>query len=118
MSALAASQPAGGQAVSEWTSIAGRAPQMADTLGRYLSQVGTVLAPNSVLAADLALRQFARWLLEHTDVRTVADIARGHVEDYKVWLAELPGVRGEGLSATTQRQWLHMLRMFFERIIE
>ena len=46
---------------------------MADTLGRYLSQAATFLAPNSVVAADLALRQFARWLLEHTDVRAVAD---------------------------------------------
>jgi hypothetical protein len=65
--------------------------------------VGTVLAPTSVLAADLALRQFARWLLEHSDVRTVADIGRGHVEDYKVWLADQPGVRGEGLSTASPR---------------
>ena len=35
-----------------------------------------------------------------------------------MWLADQPGIRGEGLSATTQRQRLHMLRMFFERIIE
>jgi site-specific recombinase XerD len=118
VSALTVSQPAGGQPASDWAWIASRAPQMADTLGRYLSQVGTVLAPNSVLAADLALRQFARWLLEHSDVLTVAGIGRGHVEDYKVWLADQPGVRGEGLSATTQRQRLHMLRMCFERIIE
>ncbi len=118
MSALAASQPVGGQAAGEWAQIAARAPRMADTLGRYLTQVGTVLAPNSVLAADLALRQFARWLLEHTDVQAVADIGRGHVEDYKVWLAAQPGIHGDGLSATTQRQRLHMLRMFFERVIE
>jgi site-specific recombinase XerD len=118
VSALADSQPARGQPTSDWAWVAAQAPQMADTLGRYLSQVGTVLAPNSVLAADLALRQFARWLLEHTDVLTVANIGRGPVEDYKVWLADQPGVRGEGLSATTQRQRLHMLRMFFERIIE
>jgi len=118
MSALAAPQPAGAQAASEWARIAIRAPQMADTLARYLTQVGTVLAPNSVLAADLALRQFARWLLEHTAVRAIAEIGRGHVEDYKVWLADQPGIRGDGLSATTQRQRMHMLRMFFERIIE
>jgi site-specific recombinase XerD len=118
MSAVAAPQPADGQAAGEWARIAARAPRMADTLARYLSQIGTVLAPNSVLAADLALRQFARWLLEHTDVQATADIGRGHVEDYKVWLADQPGIRGDGLSTTTQRQRLHMLRMFFERIIE
>ena len=93
--------------------IAARAPRWPtrwpDTSPRL-----TVLAPNSVVAADLALRQFARWLLEHTDVRAVAHIGRGHVEDYKVWLADQPGIRGEGLSATTQRQRLahaaHVLR--------
>ena len=40
MSALAASQPVGGQAAGEWAQIAARAPRMADTLGRYLTQVG------------------------------------------------------------------------------
>jgi site-specific recombinase XerD len=118
MSALAAPQPAGGHATSEWDRIATQAPRIADTLARYLSQAGTFLASNSVLAADLALRQFARWLLEHTDVRTIANIGRGHVEDYKLWLADQPGLHGDGLSTTTQRQRLHMLRMFFERVIE
>jgi site-specific recombinase XerD len=118
MSALAAPQAAGGHAAGEWARIATQAPRMADTLARYLSQVGTVLAPNSVLAADLALRQFARWLLEHTDVRAIAEIGREHVEDYKVWLADQPGIRGDGLSTTTQRQRLHTLRVFFERVIE
>jgi site-specific recombinase XerD len=118
MSALPDSRPAGTHAANQWTQITARAPRMADTLARYLDQVATVLAPNSVTAADLALRQFARWLLEHTDVRAIAAIDRGHVEDYKVWLADQPGVRGDGLSATTQRQRLHMLHMFFERVIE
>jgi site-specific recombinase XerD len=118
MSAVPEHQVATSKAASDWAQIAAHAPRMADTLARYLSQVGTVLAPNSVVAADLALRQFARWLLEHTDVEAISQVSRGHVEDYKVWLADQPGIRGEGLSATTQRQRLHMLRMFFERVIE
>ena len=91
---------------------------MADTLGRYLSQASTFLAPRSVEVADVVLRQFARWLLEHTDVRTVAAVGRGHIEDFKLWLVARPGMRGDGLSASTQRQRLRMLRMFFERIID
>ena len=50
---------------------------MADTLGRYLSQATTFLAPRSIDVADTLLRQFAFWLLEHTDVRTIAVVGRG-----------------------------------------
>jgi integrase len=51
-------------------------------------------------------------------VRTVAAVGRGHIEDFKVWLVSQPGMRGDGLSRSTQRQRLRMLRVFFERIIE
>jgi site-specific recombinase XerD len=118
MSAVPEHQVATSKAASDWAQIAAQAPRMADTLARYLSQAGTVLAPNSVVAADLALRQFARWLLEHTDVEAISQVSRGHIENYKLWLADQPGIRGEGLSTTTQRQRLHMLRVFFERVIE
>jgi site-specific recombinase XerD len=118
VSAVAARQAAGSQAAGEWAQIAAQAPQMADTLGRYLSQSATFLAPNSVDAADLVLRQLAGWLLEHTEVRSVADIARGDIEDFKLWLRDRPGMRGEGLAQNTQRQRLRMLRVFFERLIE
>jgi site-specific recombinase XerD len=91
---------------------------MADTLGRYLTQAATFLAPNSVEVADRTLRQLAAWLLEHTEVRTVADVRRNHIEDFKLWLAAQPGMRGDGLAQNTQRQRLRMLRVFFERIIE
>ena len=118
MSALPVPQGVSSKASSEWADIAVQAPQMADTLGRYLSQASTFLAPRSVEVADVVLRQFARWLLEHTDVRTVAAAGRGHIEDFKLWLVARPGIRGNGLSASTQRQRLRMLRMFFERIID
>lgn len=118
MSAIPEHQPVSSKAASEWAEIAVRAPKMADTLGRYLSQSATFLAPRSVDAADVVLRQLARWLLEHTDVRTIADIGRGHIEDFKVWLVAQPGMSGDGLSQNTQRQRLRMLRVFFERIIE
>jgi len=85
---------------------------------RYLLQLTTFLAPRSVDVADSTLRQFARWLLANTDVNTIADLRRGHIEDYKVWLAAQPGSSGPTLAKNTQRQRLRMIRIFLERLIE
>jgi len=90
---------------------------MAATMRRYLAQVATFLAPSSVLVADDALRQLANWLLANTSVGAVADVRRAHIEDFKLYLATRPGLKG-GLSTNTQRQRLRMLRVFFERIVE
>jgi site-specific recombinase XerD len=117
MSALPAPQ-AGAQADREWTAIAVTAPKLAATMGRYLTQAATFLAPLSVISADNALRLLARWLLDRTEVRAVAEVTRDDIEDFKVWLAGRPGIKGQPLSANTQRQRLRMLRMFFERLIE
>jgi site-specific recombinase XerD len=107
------------KAEADWSAIATRAPQMAQTIGRYLDQIGTTLAPTSVAAAENALRQFALWLIDSTDVRAVSSIDRTTVEDYKVWLATQPGHKpGTVLSANTHRQRLRTIRAFFERIIE
>jgi site-specific recombinase XerD len=103
---------------AEWASIAAQAPQLADTMGRYLAQAGTFLAPASVDSASLGMRQLCRWLIANTDIRTVADINRNAIEDYKVWLADQVAPGGRRLAANTQRQRLRMLRVFFERIIE
>jgi site-specific recombinase XerD len=102
----------------EWTELTARAPQLTATMRRYLVQLSTILAPRSVEAADYTLRQFAGWVSEHTDVTAVADIARSHFEDYKVWLAARPGTKHQTMAKNTQRQRLRMIRVFFERIIE
>jgi hypothetical protein len=91
---------------------------MAVTMGRYLTQASTFLAPASVHVADYTLRQMAEWLLANTTTVTVAGITRDDIEGLKLWLATRPGNAGKGLSSNTQRQRLRMLRMFFERIIE
>jgi site-specific recombinase XerD len=110
-------QPAGWHAGAEWAEITAAAPQAAATMRRYLRQLDTFLAPRSVDAADGALRQFARWMLTDAGVTAVGDIRRDDIEDYKVWLASLPG-HGGRLSAETHRQRLRTIRQFFERIIE
>jgi site-specific recombinase XerD len=109
---------AGSGPAAEWAQIALAAPQLAATMRRYLGQLGTFLAPRSVAAADSVLRQFARWLLATTTVTTVATISRDDIEDFKVWLAARPGYGAGRLSASTCRQRMQTLRMFFERIIE
>jgi site-specific recombinase XerD len=110
-------QPAGWHAGAEWAEIAAAAPRAAATMRRYLRQLGTFLAPRSVDAADGALRQFARWMLDDAGITAVAGIRRDDIEDYKVWLAGRPG-HGGSLSAETRRQRLRTIRQFFERIIE
>jgi site-specific recombinase XerD len=102
----------------EWPELSTHAPQLVATMRRYLLQLTTFLAPHSVDVADGTLRQLARWLVTNTDVAVVADIERGHIEDYKVWLAAQPGTRGLTLAKNTQRQRLRMIRIFLERLIE
>jgi site-specific recombinase XerD len=106
------------KADQDWAAIGVTAPQLAVTMGSYLDQVATVLAAASVDVADNALRQLARFLLEATDVRAVTDVRRGHLDQFKTWLAAQAGINGAPLAANTRRQRLQVLRMFFERVIE
>jgi site-specific recombinase XerD len=110
--------PVGSAAVQEWTQIAAEAPQMAATMGRYLRQVSTFLAPRSVDVADAALRQLAQWALANAGIETVAQFRRDDIEEFKLWLSARAGRSKGSLSANTHRQRLRTLRAFFERIIE
>jgi hypothetical protein len=96
----------------EWALLSAACPQVAATMGRYLIQLRTFLAPRSVDAADNTMRQLARWLVAATDVTTVNGITRTHIEDYKVWLASQPGVSGPNMAKNTQRQRRRMIRIF------
>jgi len=75
--------------------------------------------PATVASANKTLRLFAGRVSDADPVcGCVAAIGRGHVEDYKVWLAARPGTKAATLSAATIRNCLGTLRTFFERIIE
>jgi site-specific recombinase XerD len=102
----------------DWADLSGTAPLLAASMRRYLVQLTTFLAPRSVDAADNTLRQFARWLVDTTNAKGVADITRTNIEDYKVWLAAQPGTASPVMAKNTQRQRLRMIRIFFERLIE
>lgn len=101
-----------------WVVLAARRPGVVDTMSRYLVQLSTLLAPRSVEAADITLRQFSDWLVEATAIVAISDLVRADLEEFKVWLAAQPGVKNSTLSANTQRQRLRMIRIFFERLIE
>jgi site-specific recombinase XerD len=124
VSALAARTPAAGRlvpgsiAAGQWAQIQAAAPQAATTIQRYLRQLGTFLAPASVVAAENALRQLARWMVTDAGITAVRDIGRDDIEDYKVWLAGQPRRAGKTITAETHRQRIRTVRQFFERIIE
>ena len=102
-----------------WAEIAQRAPQMVTTMAAFLDQQSVSSRPTTVGAFDIALRFFAgRVTVFDPACRSVADIGRRHVEDFKIWQAARPGKRGKSLSTTTIRHRLGLLRTFFERIIE
>jgi integrase len=102
-----------------WAEIADRAPQMVLTMNRFLDQLAVSARPSTVDAYSLTLRFFAGRVTaaDPTCVR-VASIGRGHLEDYKCWLAERPGKKTPKLTTTTIRHSLGLLRTFFERIID
>ena len=102
-----------------WAEIAQRAPLMVTTMATFLEQQAVSSRPSTVGAFDIALRFFAGRVTEFDPTcRSVADIGRRHVEDFKIWQAARPGKRGKSLSTTTIRHRLGLLRTFFERIIE
>ncbi len=102
-----------------WAELEAAVPQVAATMRRYLTQISCVLRPGSVGGADLALRSFAAFLAETTlELTSIAQVTRGHIEEYKPWLAARPGQNKPRLTPATIIHRLGTLRMFFIRIDE
>ncbi|MGF1617004.1 MAG: tyrosine-type recombinase/integrase [Acidimicrobiia bacterium] len=103
-----------------WADISAVVPGAVDVVFRYLDQATVSLQPASIRAADLALRQFCGFLAEQDPpVRSISDVSRDVVEDYKLHLAGCVSVTtGKRLAANTIRQHLRLLKVFFDRIIE
>lgn len=102
-----------------WARISGRAPVLAATCHHYLDQIAVSLRPASVAGADVTLRLFASWLVDHhPDVHALRQVQRRHIEGYKRWLATREGPTGQPLKKTTISLRLGMLRVIIERLIE
>jgi hypothetical protein len=67
-----------------WARITAVAPVLAATCRDYLDQIAVSLRPNSVAGADVCLRLFASWLIDHhPDVHALRQVQRRHSEGYK-----------------------------------
>jgi integrase len=102
-----------------WARITAHAPRLAATCRHYLDQIAVSVRPATVTGNDVALRLFASWLIDHDPtVRCLGSVNRGHIEAYKLWLADRENMRGEKLKKTTISLRLGILRVVFERLIE
>ena len=106
--------------IGHWQALAVIAPSLVETLRRYLAQVSISMRPGSVELVDTTLRHFAVYLTEHhTDVVSVAQVRRTHIEGFKTFLTSKAGYRGKREPAkTTTGMRLGHLRGMFDRIIE
>ena len=102
-----------------WARIATHAPVLAATARDYLDQISVTARPGTATSADIALRLFASWLIDHDpNVVALRHVNRRHIEHYKLWLATRENGRGEPLKKTTINLRLGMLRVIIERLIE
>jgi site-specific recombinase XerD len=102
-----------------WELIHAHAPVLAGTINDYLDQIAVSLRPSTIDAANDDLLRVARFLHDaHPDVRCVGDIARRHIEAFKLDLASAPTRVGTPPKTATIRRCLSTLRMFFLRITE
>ena len=102
-----------------WAHVRSRAPMLASTCQFYLDQIAVTLRPASVVAAETCLRLFAEWLVDNDpSVRSLRQLTRSHVQDYKRHLATRDNGHGTPLKKTTINLWLSVLRVTIERLIE
>jgi integrase len=102
-----------------WARIAARAPQLAETAGRYLDQIAVSSRPSTVDKVEQSLRRFASHLVDdHPAVSSFDQVGRVEVEAFKLALHEHRTAAGRGYSVNTLRTTLGMVRTFFDRIIE
>lgn len=102
----------------DWADLTQRAPGLAATAQRYLTQIGLSLRPGSVRVSDISLRIFCRYLVEHHPaVTSFVAVGRPEIEGFKAVLMH-PNEQGRPLAANTRRMRLGSVRRFFEHIIE
>jgi integrase len=108
-----------GESAARATAWASVAPQLAGTLLGYIEQMRLSLRPSTMVRVEASLREFACWLAANApDVACVADLRRGHIEDYKLHLAARPSARGGTLSKSAIAAHLGALHTCFERLTQ
>jgi site-specific recombinase XerD len=86
---------------------------------RYLDQLGTVRALDTIKNKEGSLRRFFSWLAQtHPEVQHLRQITRAQIEDFKLWLQNTPSATGEPYHRHTIKDALSTLRCFFQAIQE
>ena len=86
---------------------------------RYLDQLGTVRALDTVKNKEGNLRRFFSWLAQtHPEVQHLRQITRAQIEDFKLWLQDTPCTTGNPYHRHTIKDMLSALRCFFQAIQE
>ena len=74
--------------------------------------------PRTVETYCYGVKQFMRYLEEHEDIQTIDDAQPEHVAAYQAFLQFGTKEKTRYLAATTQRQWLNSVRLFFESVYD
>jgi site-specific recombinase XerD len=86
---------------------------------RYLDQLGTVRALDTVKNKEGNLRRFFGWLAQaHPEVQHLRQITRAQIEGFKLWLQDTPCASGKPYHRHTIKDSLSALRCFFQTIQE
>jgi site-specific recombinase XerD len=86
---------------------------------RYLDQLGTVRALDTVKNNEGCLRRFFGWLTRaYPNVRDLRQITRAQIEAFKLWLHDTPCATGRPYHRHTIKGTLSALRCFFQAIQE
>ncbi len=108
--ALAVSEPAF-ELPRVWGGIAERAPELAETVTAYLDHLSARIAPRSVAAAEVSLRDFSLHIvMTDRSCRAARDVSPSHVATWCAELAERAVIAG------TINYKLDVLRRFFEHL--
>ncbi len=86
---------------------------------RYLDQLATVRAVDTVTNHEGYLRRFFAWLAEaHPEVHALRALTRPHIEAFKRWLQAAPCASGRPYQRPTIAGTLGTLRRFFQTLQE
>jgi site-specific recombinase XerD len=86
---------------------------------RYLDQLDTVRATDTVKNNEGCLRRFFVWLAQaYPEVQHLRQITRVQIEDFKGWLQETTCMTGKEYHRHTRKSTLSALRCFFQAIQE
>jgi site-specific recombinase XerD len=99
-----------------WTEIPNPISQV---VWRYLDQLDTVRALDTVKNNEGNLRRFFGWLAQtHPGVQHLQQITRAQIEEFKLWLQDTECATGKPYHRHTIKDMLSAVRCFFQAIQE